>query len=176
LVRTAASAWTSPSVLGERLAFEFDAPPSNSKIRVAFGTGEGNWSCVGRRCLQVPTTQHTMSIDDDLAYIVQHEFGHAICLQHEQQYPDPGGIQWNEKRVIADCYSLYGWSEKKTRNNILNKLKDPSARCIGDKNFNPVSIMLYMIPPEWTTDGFSSGTNTQITDRDIKCVRGVYSL
>jgi hypothetical protein len=175
-VRLAAAAWTSPNILGPRLAFRFDVPQEVSQIRIEFGTGEGNWSYVGRSNANIPVTKRTMSIDDLETYIVQHEFGHAICLQHEQQYPDPGGIKWNEARVIADCRSLYGWSEQKTRENIINKFKSPSAKCVGDPEFNPKSIMLYMIPPEWTLNGFSSGTNTEITNRDIQCVRGVYSL
>jgi hypothetical protein len=176
VVIDAASAWTADGVIGKRLQFKFDVPQEDAQIRIEFSTGEGNWSYVGRNCLSIPPKSRTMSIDDIESYICQHEFGHAICLQHEQQYPEPGGIHWNEQRVIDDCKRMYGWSEEMTRANILSKFKSPGAKCVGDPGFNPHSIMLYMIPPEWTLDGFSSGTNTQITDRDIKCVRGVYAL
>ena len=172
-VRNAAVVWTSPGALGGRLQFAFDAPPHKSQIRIEFYTGEGNNSSIGRNCLRDPIDKNTMSLDDIDDWTIQHEFGHAICLHHEQQFPDNNPIQWNEKFVIAYCLEHYKWDEKKTRDNILNKLPT-SYKCIGDPKFNPESIMIYRIPPEWTLDHVSWGEGKGISQGDVRCVRAIY--
>jgi hypothetical protein len=144
-VRNAAVVWTSPGALGGRLQFAFDVPQRKSQIRVQFHTGEGNNSSIG----------------------------HAICPHHEQQFPDNNPIKWKEDVVIAYCWEHYKWDEKKTRANILNKLPT-SYKCIGDPAFNPESIMIYRIPPEWTEDHVSWGEGKGISQGDVRCVRAIY--
>jgi serralysin len=37
-----------------------------------------------------------------------------------------------------------------------------------------LSIMMYPIPKSWTTDGFSAGLNSALTDTDRALIRSVY--
>ena len=177
-VRSAASQWIN-GPLGSRLALDFNvASPTDANIRVNFGSSEGNWSYVGRQNAAVRHPAHTMNIAEVVDYVIMHEFGHAWGLQHEHQFP--GGIKWNAPQVIKDMNSIYGWSAEMTQQQMLNQLSK-SAVCIGDPKFNKELIMLYPIQADWTLpdasgNRFSSNWNTRISDGDIRCVAGLYSI
>ncbi|KZC00496.1 hypothetical protein AU375_03341 [Methylobacterium radiotolerans] len=174
LVRSSASAWTAGK-LAKRLAFEYDVPPSSSQIRVLFDAGV-NDSYVGRDNLKISKTASTLRLQDLAPHVIQHEFGHALGLQHEQQFPD-NTIQWDEKAVINEMAGPPNyWDETQTRQNILAKYKSKDAVCVGDPSFNKKSIMLYPIPSSWTLNGFSVGTNASISDRDFACLGGLYGV
>lgn len=168
----AASQWTEGSPLAQRLAYRFDVSPQDSQIRVSFGKG-GNWSYVGRQNLQYSKNEKTMNLENIEDFVICHEFGHAWCLQHEHQFPN--AIKWNEAQVIADYKREQGWSESQIRSNILSKLGS-DAICVGNPQFNAKSIMLYPTRPEWTNNTFSSDWNTQISDGDTRCLRGIYGV
>jgi hypothetical protein len=170
----AASDWLRNGVEAN-LDFSWNVPVGGARIRVRFGPG-GNWSRIGRNALSVTdTAQPTMNIEQNIDYILKHEFGHALGLRHEHQHPG-GTIQWNEASVIAAMANQNPpWTAEYTRENIFTRF-DENTRCIGDPNLNPNSLMMYPIPREWTTNGFSSNPSSKIEDRDLMCVRGLYSL
>jgi serralysin len=168
----AASAWTSTKV-GKRIDFDFDVARESSDIRIQFAQGSGNRSYVGRNCRSIAKSDWTMTIEDLVDYVVRHEFGHTLGLQHEHQFPH-NEIQWNKPAVIA-ALGAQGWKAEDVKRFVFDKMGE-DAVCTKDPGFNVKSIMLYPIPPEWTLNGFSSSTNTEISAGDIKCLSGLYNL
>ncbi|MDF2449448.1 MAG: hypothetical protein K0R26_1952 [Bacteroidota bacterium] len=100
-----------------------------------------------------------------------HEFGHALGCMHEHQSP-AGNIQWNEAVVIRTL-KLQGWDEDKVRHNILNKLSNTT---ITNSAFDAKSIMIYPIPEDFTTNRFSVGWNTELSDQDKAFMKLAYSV
>ena len=169
IVRNAASGWLT-GVLGMQMKFEFDMPRSRAQITVNFDSHRNN-SIVGRASAEYARSYATMNLADVVDYIVQHEFGHAIGLQHEHQNPSIG-IRWNKPVVLADM-AQQGWTPQMVEDNIFTVFSTSYA-CVGDPAFNRDSIMLYPIPSRWTLDGFHSDTNRIISSRDRRCLEGVY--
>jgi serralysin len=172
LIRSAAKGWTD-GPLGQIFTLDYSVPQEQSHIRVAFDSGDGNWSGVGRQNNFVPKKQKTMNIESLEEFVVQHEFGHAWCLQHEHQFP--GALHWNQDIVIADMQAEQQWPPSTTKVQILNPLKQ-SGVCIGDPQFNQDSIMLYPIKSTWNKEGFSHDWNRKISEGDIRCLAGLYGF
>jgi hypothetical protein len=171
VVKSAGHAWTD-GPLGQIFDLNYDVPKERSQIRIAFDSGDGNWSYVGRRCLAIPAKNKTMNIESVEDFVVEHELGHTWCLEHEHQFP--GAIHWNRDQVIADMQAEQGWSPEMTRAQMLSPLSQ--SACVGDPKFNRDSIMLYPIRSNWTTDGFSSDWNKKISEGDIRCLAGIYNF
>lgn len=153
------------------LQFQFGVSADQSQIRIDFVPSDGNRSEIGNLARLVPLTLPTMNLAEVTRRSVHHEFGHALGLLHEHAHP-ASGIQWNEQAVIDELSSK--WSEKEVRTQILKKFPK-GASCVGDPAFNTESIMLYPIPARWTLDGFSTELNIEISDRDRRCLRGLYA-
>lgn len=170
VARRAASVWLTGE-LGTRMAFRFDVPRNQAQITINFNTFGRNNSIVGRESAKYAQSQETMNLADLVDHIIQHEFGHAIGLQHEHQHPSVG-IEWNKPAVIADM-AKQGWTPDMVQRNIFERYS-ANYTCIGDQTFNPDLLMLYPIPRRWTVNQFSSGTNAAISDRDRRCVEGLY--
>lgn len=172
-VKQTALEWTKYA----NLVFAFGA--ADPEIRIAFNQGNGSWSYLGTMCRQISTGQPTMnygwltdaSSDADVARVVLHEFGHAIGLIHEHQNPK-GGIKWNEAAVVADLSGPpNNWDRPTIDNNIFKKYP---TTAVAATEVDPYSIMMYPIPKSWTTDGFSAGLNSEISQRDRDMARQVY--
>jgi hypothetical protein len=170
--RTAASQWLDTS-LGQLIRFDFSVSQEQSQLRVSFSPAEGNYSYVGRNNLKIPLQRKTMNIANMVNHTMMHEIGHALGLQHEHFHPN-SGIVWNEQVVIADM-DANGWPEAMTRAQILTRYTQ-AATCVGNRNFDDRSVMLYPIPARWTKNGFSSVDNIAISDGDRRCLTGLYSL
>lgn len=176
-VRDVAKRWVAPGLANLRLVFN-DEPDAD--VRIAFQAGNGSWSTVGTTCRQVPKEQATMnygwidanSTEDDLRSVVLHEFGHALGLIHEHQNP-VAGIQWNRDAVIQELSGPPNrWSEEEIEFNVLN----PAApEDVYATSLDPQSIMMYPIPLSWTTNGFSAGFNSDLSDTDTKFIRKQYT-
>ena len=177
-VRDTALRWVAPGMANLNLNFTDDV--DGADVRIAFLAGDGSWSTVGTTCRQVPKNQATMnfgwinadSSEEDLRSVVLHEFGHAVGLIHEHQNP-VAGINWDRKKVIA---SLSGppnnWSVQEIEFNVLTPAspQDVQATALDSK-----SIMMYPFPADWTTDGFSAGFNSDLSDLDKKFIRKEYT-
>lgn len=170
MVRNAAASWLAGE-FGTRMAFRFGVPRNQAQITINFNNSGNNSSIVGRESAQYAQNHDTMNLSDLVDHVIQHEFGHAVGLQHEHQHPG-AGIQWNKSIVIADM-ARQGWTQDMVEQNIFARYS-ADYKCVGDPGLNPNSIMLYPIPPRWTLNGFSSGTNAAISGGDRRCIEGIY--
>lgn len=175
-VKQVAKTWVKPGMANLRLDFRYD---NNTDIRISF-RHRGSWSTVGTECRFVDKPDATMnygwldenSTDEELRRVVLHEFGHALGLIHEHQNP-AGGIQWNRAAVIAE---LSGPPNDWSLEDIEHNMFEPQA--VSQTNFTHLdedSIMMYPIPANWTTDGFSIGLNDDLSATDKNFIRQQYS-
>jgi serralysin len=176
-VAEAARGWTVPQLAN--LSLDFRKNTNDTLVRISF-RNPGSWSVIGTTCRQMTDkTQPTMnfgwltpdSADDEIQRVVLHEFGHALGLIHEHQNP-AGGIKWNRDAVIRD---LSGPPNNWSLDVIEHNMFEPYAA--NETNFTKVdgaSIMMYPIPSNWTTDGFSVGTNTQLSATDKQFIHQQY--
>ena len=110
------------------------------------------------------------SQDSEIRRVTLHEFGHALGLLHEHQHPE-GGIHWDREQVIAHYKRTNGWSAAQTE---LNVLAGVSGSQFLASAFDPQSIMLYPIPAELTTDGYSTQWNYMLSDGDKALAAQLY--
>jgi hypothetical protein len=179
-VRVAANDWLNTDI-GKRFSFDFDVPIGKSHARISFDPKDQNWSYIGRKHLNYKKDVKTMNIAQVVPHVAQHELGHLLCLEHEHQFPG-NTIRWHDDVVIAYMKKLKV-PEAVTRQQILAKF-GATARCIGDPNMNPVSVMMYPILPGWADYLDGSGVvkplivagNSLISERDVSCLKGLYKV
>lgn len=175
-VKQVAETWVALGMAN--LEFDFRNDP-DTMIRISF-LRPGSWSYIGTECRFIAPNEPTMnygwldenSTDEDIRRVVLHEFGHALGLIHEHQSP-AGGINWNRQQVIADLSSPpNSWSLQTIEHNMF----EPQAT--NETNFTALdgsSIMMYPIPARWTTDGYSVGLNSDLSETDKTFIRQQYS-
>ncbi len=154
---------------------------ADAEIRISFSKNIGSWSCVGTEALDVLNQQEaTMnfgwlndaSTDVEIKQVVLHEFGHAIGCVHEHQSP-VSNIQWN-KPFVYEYYrttQIPPWSKEDVDQFVFRKYDQTP---ITNSIFDPNSIMIYPIPPEFTTNGFSVDLRTDLSIQDIEFIRICY--
>ncbi len=143
------------------IKLEFNDSPE-AEIRIAF-RDDGAWSYIGTDCLNIPRDTHTMNFGWLDKGVVLHEFGHALGMIHEHQNP-LGGIKWNRAKVYQDLGGSPNFWDKATVDH--NMFETYNIDQINGTAVDKKSIMLYFIPNEWTTDGFSSEENTELSQTD----------
>jgi len=141
---------------------------THADIRISFSCS-GHWSFIGNTAQNVPSGKATMNLhisdstwSSEIKRITLHEFGHAIGMDHEHRHPN-NPISWNEENVIQYYAETQGWSPEQTRVQVINKIPSSNTLSTG---FDSKSIMLYPIPKNLTTNGFSSEWNTNISTLD----------
>ncbi len=129
--------------VGIGLEFEEVDSPDEAEIRIAFKSGDGHWSYVGRDVLGIAQTDRTMNLDGSDNWDVDtaiHEIGHTLGFPHEHQNPN-AGILWDEEAVYADLARPPNrWSREQTFHNIIRKL-DPGD--VHGSDWDKDSIMHY---------------------------------
>ena len=176
-VRDVAGQWTAPGMAN--LTLDFQRNP-DAMIRISF-QHSGSWSMIGTTCKQVTNRQEpTMnygwltadSSDEDLQRVVLHEFGHALGLIHEHQNP-AGGINWDRAAVMRELSGPpNNWSPDDIEFNMFQPFSQAETNYT---RVDPDSIMMYPIPATWTTDGFSVGLNSDLSETDKAFIRQEYA-
>ncbi len=152
----------------------------DAEIRVAF-VKDGSWSYIGTDCLTIAKDKATMNYgwfdkpvpEDEYSRVIIHEFGHAIGMPHEHNFPNVG-IPWNRDAV----YRYYmnppnNWTKDQVDNNLFGTYEKSQTKSgVFDKH----SIMLYPIPEAFVTDpSFAvSWSNTQLSTEDKEFMRTIY--
>lgn len=149
---------------------------SNPDITISFNPQSGSWSYVGVQSKKFRPSMNfgwlkPNTSDIELDRVVLHEFGHALGLIHEHQNPNNNPIQWNEKKTYLYYRITQGWTEEDVRINVFEKY---STNQLVSTGFDPKSIMLYAVPSSLTTDGYSTTSNSSISELDKKLIREIY--
>jgi hypothetical protein len=163
------------------IKFVFDNAES-AEIRISFEPG-ASWSFLGTDVLD-PTLGHddpTMNFgwltpataNDELQRVVLHEFGHALGLVHEHQSPS-AEIPWNHEAVYAYFAGPPNyWSTAEVDHNIFQRYQHDQTNFTA---FDPTSIMLYPIPPEFTDGKLTVGWNRTLSATDREFIGQLYPL
>jgi hypothetical protein len=175
-VRDVAEQWTAPGLAN--LTLDFRRNP-DTLIRISFQY-DGSWSTIGTTCRLVrdrsePTMNYGWldldSTEDEVQRVVLHEFGHALGLIHEHQNP-AGGINWDRDAVSRELSGPpNNWDPETIERNMFEPY---SAQETNFSRLDPDSIMMYPIPANWTTDGFSVGLNDGLSEQDKAFIREQY--
>ncbi|MCC6456593.1 MAG: hypothetical protein IT328_16685 [Caldilineaceae bacterium] len=162
-----------------KIEFVFDNA-RDAAIRVGFVRGP-SWSYIGTDALDPALDPDAPTINfgwfspatahDELQRVVLHEFGHVLGMIHEHQSP-AAGIPWNREAV----YAYYAgppnfWSTDEVDHNIFQRYRHDQA---NSSEFDPASIMLYPIPPEFTDGKMSVGWNRTLSAIDREHIRHLY--
>jgi hypothetical protein len=151
----------------------------DAEIRIDFITGGGSWSHLGTTNLQIPQNEQTMNFgwfdheteDDEFSRVTIHEFGHALGCLHEHMSP-AANIPWDKPKVYA---SLMGppnnWTKEMVDRNLFNKY--PPGGAVYTR-FDPLSIMIYEIPDDWTIGSLSYPRTRKLSELDKSFIRQVY--
>ncbi len=149
-----------------------------AEIRISFQQA-GSWSFIGTDALGVPAGEPTMNFgwltpatpNDEVRRVVLHEFGHALGLIHEHQNP-AATIPWN-RAAVYDYYAgpPNHWSSEQVETNLFQTY---AAESTQHSAFDVQSIMLYPIPPEFASGGFSVGWNGTLSALDKAYIAAWY--
>lgn len=173
-VQAIASEWMSPDLW---LAFRF-VDSGDAEIRVSLPARRGPaQSAVGVLATNIPDPRPTLEIglddtmtDDEVRGLVLHEFGHALGALHEHQRRD-AGINWDKPYVYEFYRTQHGWD----RPTVDMQVFEPHAAGLtASAAFDPASVMMYPIPPGFTTDKFVQGWNTRLSPADVQLVKELY--
>ncbi len=174
-VQECATLWTTYA----NVRFVFDNAP-DAVIRISFTPG-ASWSYIGTdaRDPLLRADEPTMNFGwltpttpaDELARVVLHEFGHALGLIHEHQSPS-ASIPWNREAVYAYFAGPPNyWSRDEVDRNIFRRYSRLETNA---GSFDPDSIMLYPIPPEFTDGRLVVGWNRTLSAGDRATIAAFY--
>lgn len=144
------------------LTFNF-VDGANGDIRISFDPYGGAWSYLGTQVKGISSGQPTMNLGwldaegertpgAGSGSVIIHEFCHAIGMIHEHQNPRGADqICWNKDEVYA---SLSGPPNNWSRTTIdHNMFAQYDIDTINGSNYDPYSIMHYIFPKTWFTEG-----------------------
>lgn len=161
------------------LRFEFNNAPG-APIRVSFTPGP-SWSYIGTDALDpsIGPDEPTLNFgwltpatpNEEVQRVVLHEFGHALGLIHEHQSPQ-AQIPWNRDAV----YAYYSgppnfWTPAEVEANLIQRY---AVEHTNASDFDPTSIMLYPIPPEFTDGTFQISWNRTLSKLDQTHIAKIY--
>jgi serralysin len=143
-----------------RIAFKWYNPKKQK-------TETGSWSLIGTDAVfftengEIANDELTMNYgwleentaDNEYSRVVLHEFGHALGAIHEHQNP-AGGIPWNKEAIYKWHEENTDWTREDVDHNYFDQYDKNTMNYTALDND---SIMLYPIPPTWTTNNQGYG-------------------
>jgi hypothetical protein len=103
----------------------------------------------------------------EFAYVIRHEFGHALGMIHEQLSPK-SGIPWKKEEVYKHYKKYFKWTKERTNRNVLDPFNEGQANA---SEFDPDSIMMYEIPENGLAIG---GRNCELSEQDKLFIAEMY--
>lgn len=165
MVTSVAAEWTKYA----NIKLSFGSDP-RAEIRVTFDPSDGAWSYIGTDATGIPLNSATLNLGWLDNGVILHEFGHAMGLAHEHQNPQ-GGLVWNEANVIKDLTGPPNfWDEQMIRDNVLDFYKVDQ---IYGTAFDPLSIMLYAFPDDWTVNPGGTSANMGLSAMDRQFIGSI---
>lgn len=161
------------------IKLEYVTNLKDATIRIGFIGGAGSYSAIGRDALTFSPDLITMNFgwfttttkEEEFRRVTLHEFGHALGFIHEHQSPAVA-IPWDKEKVYA-FYALppNNWSRDKVDFNFFAK---DNVTTTNYSNYDPLSIMHYPVPPEFTTNGSEIPFNTDFSATDKQYASYIY--
>ena len=148
------------------LKFIFVENPSNALVQISF-KNDGSYADLGYDQNYITTVNFAWFNVD----VVLHEFGHLLGMYHEHQSPYENPVSWDKEAVYKIMAAEGNWSKETTDRNILDNLDKAS---INGSTFDPLSIMQYYYPPEFTTNKVGSGVNARFSGKDVLWICKTY--
>jgi hypothetical protein len=175
-VRNTADQWTQYA----NVSFRYVGANEPADVRIGFqwNGDTGFWSYIGKDCFTISASEPTMNFgwfnsattDDEISRTALHEFGHALGLIHEHQSP-AANIPWGKPKVY-DYYARNNcWTTEQVDNDLFARY---DASVSNYSAFDAQSIMLYAIPAELTTNGFSTPWNYYLSSTDKSFIGSIY--
>jgi hypothetical protein len=160
------------------LAFEWTDDPQ-AEIRISFKLS-GSWSYVGTDALAVPSNDPTVNLgwlstttpDLEAEFTILHEFGHVLGLMHEHQNPE-ANIPWDKKAVYKAYSGPPNYWERSAVETLMF-IRWERSLFPYKKPFDPMSIMTFPIPNEFTKGEFEIGSNRTVSAGDKDFVKRLY--
>jgi hypothetical protein len=164
---------------GTRCNVVFSPTSETGDVRITRDPDDGCWSYIGTDIGLIAADQPTMNLGDltmespeeDFCRIARHEAGHTLGCPHEhlrREFVD----RIDPDKAIAYFANEYGWSEDKTRSQVLTPIEESSL--IGPAHCDPNSIMCYQIPGDITYDGLPIPGGTDIDEQDFAFLATIY--
>lgn len=150
---------------------------NKSDLRVSF-INNGSWSYIGTTANGVAKTAATINFgwlsgalpESDFKQVVLHEFGHALGLIHEHQSPAVK-LKWDKPFVYNYFAMNHGWSKADVERNIFYEFETTNTQYSA---LDPLSIMGYHIPPEFTLDNQVFPMNYVLSAMDKSFIGQIY--
>lgn len=155
--------------------FNFGTFP-DPDITISFDENTGSWSYIGTQSKLFRPSMNfgwlTPTTDiSEYDRVVLHEFGHALGLLHEHQSSINNPIHWNKDMAYWYYYKTNGWKPEEVDRQVFARYAYSTIRGTA---FDRNSIMLYTVPVELTTDGYSTPVNNQLSDSDKEFISKRY--
>ena len=136
------------------------------------GNGNAGLSAVGTDALHIPRHKRTMLLclppTSDHRYVILHEFGHMLGLQHEHLGFELRGVRWDFDNLRR---AHPRWDEAQIRANFIDL--PPGGAIVGP--FNPASVMAYRIRSDWLVGGeYDVPINTALSEGDKAAAHLLY--
>ena len=152
----------------------------DAEIKINFDSSGQSWSYYGSYSANIPQNEASMNFgwfypntaEAEFSRTVLHEFGHALGLVHEQSSPNQN-IQWNKPLVYAYYAnsSNGGWTAQQVDSWVFARFDETQT---NSSAYDPLSIMHYYLPAEFTLNGFSVGWNNYLSNTDKAHIANVY--
>jgi serralysin len=153
----------------------------DGEIRISFLEPDA-WSAIGTDALLeelFEIDQPTMNLgwltaetpDEEASRVVLHEFGHALGMLHEHQNPGHR-IRWNKPVIYqALAQSPNYWDAETVDRNFFETYDRTQTQFTA---FDPLSIMVYVVPKAWTLDGQTFPENSKLSEEDKRFIGARY--
>lgn len=132
--------------------------------------GVAGWSTVGWGTESTDSHSMSFAVGTRSERTIQHEFGHALGLSHEQMSPG-AAIDWVPAEAYKYFREQFQWDKTKVDAEILNKTSDSHMNWT---EFDHESTMGYYLPGKLFKSGKPLGISFHLSELDKKGIAQMY--